>query len=214
MSKFKVEVEVQGYEVKLGLVKFSVEGTKEDASEIAQRIERQLSGMVQAPAVMTPTALTPGSGNASPKTIDAVVGIDSGGTAKRKAKRSSGGGSKTPADDVNIVHDSAKYGTPLMTWTTAEKAIWFLYIVNEQANVSELTAYNIAKNFNKYFKASKPINSGNVMTGLDKDRGKGTNSTVSTTVTEGTAKYFLTQAGIAMAQRLAKGESASAVGAA
>lgn len=213
MSKFKIEVEVQGYEVKLGLVKFSVEGTKEDAPEIAERIERQLRGMVQAPAVMAPTALTPGNGKASPKTIDAVE-IDSGGTAKRKAKRSGGGGSKTPADDINIVHDSAKYGTPQMTWTTAEKAIWFLYIVNEQANVSELTAYNIAKNFNKYFKASKPINGGNVMTGLDKERGKGTSSTVSTTVTEGTTKYFLTQAGITMAQRLAKGESATAVGAA
>ena len=106
--------------------------------------------------------------------------------------------------------DAAKYGTPQMSWSTAHKAIWFLYIVNEQAKMSELTAYNITKNFNKYFKASKTINSGNVMTALDKEKLKGANSTVGTNVSEGTTKYFLTQAGIALAERLAQGQTVTA----
>ena len=39
MSKFTVKVELQGYEVKLQGLKFSLEGTKEDAPKIAQQIE-------------------------------------------------------------------------------------------------------------------------------------------------------------------------------
>ncbi len=39
MSKFVVKLELQGYEVKLQGLKFSVEGTKEDAPRIAQQIE-------------------------------------------------------------------------------------------------------------------------------------------------------------------------------
>jgi hypothetical protein len=64
-----------------------------------------------------------------------------------------------------------------------------------------------SKNFNKYFKASKPINNGNVMKALDSQKLKGANSTVGTNIVDGTTKYFLTQAGITMAQKLAKGEA-------
>ena len=76
-----------------------------------------------------------------------------------------------------------------MTWTTGQKAIWFSYIVNEQAKMSEMTAYNITKNFNKYFKASKTINSGNVMTALEKEKLKGASSTVGASIVDGSTKY-------------------------
>jgi hypothetical protein len=209
MSKFKVNVKLSGYEVKLGSIEFSVEGEKEDAQKISHEIERQLGGMIHAPT-MTPHALTSGNGKTVPPVIDATeVEAGGNGTAtKRKTKKAGGGGgSRTPAEDINFVHDSAKYGTPQMTWTTGQKAIWFLYIVNEQAKVSELTAYNIAKNFNKQFKASKTIGHGNVATALEKEKLKGANSTVGTNNNDGTTKYFLTQAGIATAQKLAKGEA-------
>jgi hypothetical protein len=129
MSKFKVEVEVQGYKVELGRVKFSVEGTKEDAPRIAQQIERQLSGMVQAPAVMAPTALAPGNGNAAPPVIDGEIRTDDAGSTKRKpaGKRQSGGGAKTAPDSLNLSLDPATHGSPTQAWTTAEKSIWFLY---------------------------------------------------------------------------------------
>ena len=206
MSKFKVNVKLQGYEVKLGSIEFSVEGEKDDAQRISHEIERQLGGMIHAPT-MTPNALTSGNGKPAPPVIDAAE-VEAAGT-KRKTKKAGGGGSKAPTEDINFVHDSAKYGTPQMTWTTGQKAIWFIYIVSEQAKVSELTAYSIAKNFNKYFKASKMIGHGNVMTALEKEKLRGPNSTVGTNNSDGTAKYFLTQAGIASAQKLAKGELAA-----
>ena len=48
MSKFKVQVKLRGYEVKLGSIEFSVEGEKENAQKISQEIERQLGGMIHA----------------------------------------------------------------------------------------------------------------------------------------------------------------------
>jgi hypothetical protein len=204
MSKFKVNVKVQGYEVKLGSVEFSVEGEREDAQKMSHEIERQLSGMIHAPAVMTPTAMTPGNGNQ--RVLEGQVINDNNDSGPKKKRKTGGSGSsKTSSEEINFVHDPAKYGTPQQSWSTAEKAIWLLYIVNEQAKVSELTSYHIAKNFNKHFKASKTIGHGNVMTALEKEKTKGTNSTVGSNNNDGTTKYFLTQAGIAMAQRLSKG---------
>jgi hypothetical protein len=202
MSKFKVNVKLSGYEVKLGLIEFSVEGEKEDAQKISHEIERQLGGMIHAPT-MTPHALTSGNGKPVPPVLDAVQ-VEAGG--KRKMKKGGSGGSKTPAEDMNLVHDSAKFGTPQMAWTTVQKAIWFLYVVGEQVGVKEMTAWSLAKNFNKYFKASKTIDNGNVSKGLEKERVKGSNSTVGGNVVDGTTRYFLTTAGITMAEKLAKGE--------
>jgi hypothetical protein len=70
MSKFTVKVELQGYEVKLQGLKFSVEGTKEDAPRIAQQIEKQLSGMIHPPTVMAPAALASGNGHSGPTVIE------------------------------------------------------------------------------------------------------------------------------------------------
>ena len=73
--------------------------------------------------------------------------------------------------------------------------------------MEQLTAYNLAKNFNKYFKAAGAIDSANVSKGFEKERVKGQNATVGADMADGTAKYFLTQAGTALAERLAKGET-------
>jgi hypothetical protein len=207
MSKFTVKVELQGYEVKLQGLKFSVEGTKEDAPKIAQQIEKQLSGMIQAPAILASPGLT--SGNGSP-VIEGEVLNDDGTGKKKRIRKSSAGGTKTPADEINFVHDSSQYGSPLQGWTQVQKAIWFLYVVGKQTQITQLTGYSIAKNFNRLFKAAGQINNGNVTKGLDGQKLKGTNATVGSDMTDGTAKYFLTTTGIALAESLAKGEAVNA----
>jgi len=47
-------------------------------------------------------------------------------------------------------------------------------------------------------------------TTLEKEKVKGANATVGADTTEGTSKYFLTRAGTAMAERLARGEAVAA----
>jgi hypothetical protein len=76
MSKFKVNVKLSGYEVKLGSVEFSVEGEREDAQKISHEIEKQLSGMIHAPTVMTPTLITPSNGNSNQRALEGQLGGD------------------------------------------------------------------------------------------------------------------------------------------
>ena len=188
MSKFTIRVELQG-------LKIEVEGTKEDAPKLANQIGKQLGGLLQAPATLA---------NGS-SVIEGEV-LDGNGTGKKARKQRKAGGTKTPADDLNFTHDPENYGAPQQEWTQAQKAIWFLYVVGEQAHITQQTAYSIAKNFNRYFKASGQINAGNVLKGLEKERLK-TPATVNADLTDGTAKYFLTTAGTTLASRLAKGET-------
>jgi len=192
MSKFTIKVKLQGLEIE-------VEGTREDAPKIAHRVGQQLSTLLQ-PAAL----LTSGNGNPGAPLIDAEPEAEE----KKKRRKAVGGSTKKlPTESVSLSHDSASYGSPQQSWTTTQKAIWFLYIVSKQANVTQMTGYSIAKNFNTYFRASGIIHGGNVSQGLEKERLKGTNATVNADMSDGTAKYFLTQAGITMAEKLVKGEA-------
>jgi len=211
MTKFKVSVELQGYKVELGSVKVSVEGDKDDAPRIAQQIEKQLSGMIQAPTVMAPTALTPGGDNLRPLVIDGQAPSQEAAVAKKRAARKSGGGGmKATAEVLKLSIDPATYGSPTQSWTTAQKAIWLLYVIRESLDVKQLTAASITKNFNHHFRSAGSIIAGNVSKYLEKERLKGMEATVGADTSSGTAEYFVTQKGEILAQQLIKGDAAAA----
>ena len=196
MSKFTIKLELQG-------LKIEVEGSKDDAPRLAQQIGRQLGGLLQAPA-----ALASGNGIAAgANVLDGGVESENGAGKKQRKQRKAGAGGRAPSETIALSHDPATYGSPLQGWTTTQKAIWFLHIASKQASVAQLTATNIAKNFNKNFRASGIIHGGNVGQGLEKERLKGVNATVNADMSDGTAKYFLTQAGIAFAEKLGRGEA-------
>jgi len=191
MSKFTIKVKLEKLEIE-------VEGSREDAPLIAKRVGQQMGGLLQ------PALLATGNGNAPANVVDAEVETENGAGKKKKGKKTGG---RTAAELLNFVHDPSQYGSPLQAWTTTQKAIWFLHVVGKQANVTQLTGTNIANNFNKFFKVSGAINSGNVITGRERERLKGANSTVGADQTDGTAKYFLTQSGTTLAERLGRGEA-------
>jgi hypothetical protein len=198
MSKFTIKLKLTGLELE-------VEGTREDAPKIAARIGEQLSGFLQ------PTTLLENGNGSSHKVINADVDGNGTGKKKKAGRKSAGTGSKSNSEDLSFVHDSAKYGSPVQGWSVMHKAIWFLWIAGEQAeNAKQLTAYAIMKNFNLMFRAAGTINNGNIMRGFEKEKLKGANAPVGSDANAGTAKYFLTQAGITLAQRLAKGEAVTA----
>lgn len=196
MSKFTIKVKLQALEIE-------VEGTRDDAPKIYQQLGKQMSGLLQSPAV-----LATGNGNV---VLEGDVPENEVEPGKKPRKpRKGGSGGRTPAELLNFAHDSAQYGSPLQGWTTAQKAIWFLHVVAQQAKVTQQTATSIAKNFNRLFRAAGQINNGNVMTALEKERLKGASATVNADMTDGTAKYFLTLTGTAVAQKLARGETVNA----
>src|SRR5947199_4420287 len=115
MSKFTIKVELKG-------LKIEVESTKEDAPKLAQRIGQQFGAILQPAAMLE-------SGNGHRTTLEGETSERDG--KKKRTRKSGGSGAKTTTDDINFVHDSAKYGTPQQGWTQTQKAIWLLYIVGE-----------------------------------------------------------------------------------
>jgi hypothetical protein len=190
MSKFSVKIKLQGLEIE-------VEGTHENAPRLAQRVGEQIGALIK-PSLLIEAGKNGGTSHDEPEPSD-----DKG---KPKKKKSGGtGGSKSSADDLVFLHDPTKHGTPIQTWTSAEKAIWFLYVANPDKSLS---GYSIAKAFNKHFKSAGAVDAGNVNKGLEKERLNGTSSTVGADTADGTIRYYLTDAGKAMGAQLAKGNAA------
>jgi len=187
MSKFSVRIKLQGLEIE-------VEGSQELAPRIAQRVGEQIGALVK-PPLLIEMGKNNGAGSESSE--------EDKGKSKKK-KSGGGGGSRASADDVTFTHDPVQHGGPVQAWTTTQKAIWLLYVVNPD---KPLSGYSIAKAFNKYFKSAGAIIAGNVNNGLEKERLKGTSATVGVDMSDGTSRYYLTETGKAMGAKLVKGET-------
>lgn len=188
MSKFTVKIELQG-------LKIEVEGTHENAPRLAQRVGEQIGALVKPPLLAEMNK----SGSSNVETDEPAE------DRKTKRKKPGGGGSKASADDVTFTHDPSQHGGPSQEWTTVQKAIWLLCVADPGR---PLSGYSIAKAFNKQFKSAGAINAGNVNKGLEKERLKGTSSTVGADLSDGTTRYYLTDTGKSMGAQLAKGIAA------
>lgn len=188
MSKFSVKIKLKELEIE-------VEGSHETAPRIAQRVGEQISALVKPPLLIE-------MGKNGSQIADST---ESSEGKKRNKRSGSSGGSKASADDVTLSHDPSQHGSPTQEWTTTQKAIWLLWVANSD---KPLSGYSIAKAFNKDFKSAKAINNGNVNKGLEKERLKGTSSTVGADTSDGTTRYYLTDSGKALGAKLAKGETA------
>ncbi len=127
----------------------------------------------------------------------------------RRRKVSGGSGGRSPVEEIKLSIDPAKYGSPRQTWNGAQKSIWLLYVAGKA-----LSASSIEKAFNAQFRAAGALRRQNVARDLDKEKLKGKEAPVGADVSVGTTKYFLTDAGSAMAKRLVtEGDVARAAGA-
>lgn len=105
---------------------------------------------------------------------------------------------------LDWVHDASKWGVPAQNWVTAKKAMWLLWVVKQELNTSELNARIIEATFNKHFKQSGMIATGNINRDLGRLKiGKeGKPSLVSEDTTTNPPTWFLTQEGDKVAQGL------------
>lgn len=153
MSKFRIKMKLQGLELE-------IEGAREDAAAISQNIGAQLSSMMQ-PVTGIIDGEVPhknGFSNSAPQIINV--------TAKkpRRARQSYG----MPANDVegsqalNFVSSPEKFGNPQQTWKTADKALWLIYVLQENELGTEFSTKTIVETFNTHFKQSGKITTSNV----------------------------------------------------
>ena len=196
MSRLKVTFEIQA-------LKLHIEGDRDVVHEVTGALQQQMGNLIGVPqALVDGQPIQPEVRNITPVEASAEP-------IKRKARRSK----KAKADSVEVAaldfqHDALKWGNPLQNWTTAQKSIWLLFLVEQQNLGSEMPAAQIEATFNKHFRHANRIYRRYVTRDLAKEK--------SHLVGEDTGKeptaWYLTQAGKEYAQTLvteAKGATES-----
>ena len=189
MAKFKMKMKLQGFELE-------IEGEREDIPLIAQNLGEQFSGLL-APAANIAEGEVPRKQVSNNATAIPVPEAKPIRKRKRQSSTSRGGSNGTSSESKNILnweHNPERWGNPLQTWTTAEKAIWLIYVVEQELNTTSLPASQITATFNHHFKQAKTVHPPNVTRDLGRLK-SGANSDVGEDSTKSPSEWFLTTAG-------------------
>jgi hypothetical protein len=197
MSKFRIKLKLQGLEME-------VEGTRDDLPAIRRSLGQQFEGILN-----PSTEIAEGR----PLTLEAArtnnASVEEEGSRRKRKTRTSQNrtsSSDGTAEEIPIdwKHDPAKYGSPLQSWVSAQKAIWLLYVAAQEASVHEVSGSRIAVTFNKHFRQAGPVSTGHV--NRDLGRLKAARDGQPPLVSEDTTKtpplWFLIEAGSKEAQKL------------
>ncbi|HSC17978.1 MAG TPA: hypothetical protein VLC74_03595 [Rhizomicrobium sp.] len=194
MSKFRVKLKLQGFELEM-------EGTRDELPAIGENVGRQLANFISPSMAMIEGEIStpPINGTSVPEgNADSVRRR----TRRRRSPPASGVGSA--GEEMKAIiwqHDSQKHGSPSQSWNTATKAIWTLYVASEVPEQSTLTSKQIADTFNKHFKQAGMIMVGNVTRDLGNAKLKKP-SPVGEDATHEPSGWFLTDEGRRQAQQL------------
>jgi|SRR6185369_5843831 len=202
MSKFKMRLKLTGFEL-------DIEGSREDIPLIAQNVGQQIAGLLAPASKIVSGEKT----DASSRTVHPIQTIVDVSSARRKRKRLSippiaGAQDAEKAPNVlNWKHDSSKWNSPNQSWSTLDKALWLIYVAEQETQQTELTVRQIAETFNTHFKQAKTVRIPNVTRDMgNKKAGKdalvGENATISP------SKWYLTESGKSRVTKLiAEGKS-------
>jgi hypothetical protein len=188
MNKLKFTFKIKELELQ-------VEGTREEVNTITNSIGQQFQGLIR------PTGATGEQTSQPPLQITEDGEITE---VKTPAKRRKNAGAQPKAEKAkayDFKNDPSKYSSPLQSWTGLEKAVWLVYVVHNELSIMELSAGEIGETFNKHFKQQGKIRPSNIARDFGKQKAGakaivGENSTVSPT------KWYLTEEGNKMAQKL------------
>lgn len=187
-NKFKIKLKLTGFELE-------IEGSREDVPLMAQAVGQQMTGL-----------LTPASNVVEGEILEQkdLPQLPSEAKPKARKKRSSRQYSQTSANStlngkskaqaLDWKHDPSKWGIPQQDWSTTDKSIWLLYVVSQEGIVSELAGNQISTTFNKHFRQSKEITTGEINGDLGKAKVK-TPALVAENTTNNPSAWYLTYEG-------------------
>lgn len=192
MGKYKVKLKITGFEME-------IEGSREDVPMISGNLARQLGGFLQpASSIVEGEIIEPEAANSQLP----LPGVEHVPSKKQRKRRNFTGSKPNDSGDskaIDWIHDSNKYGIPAQSWTTAQKAMWILYVTNEIGMASEATAGVLTETYNKHFRQFGPIFVNNVARDLGKAKGK---KQVGENATQSPSTWFLLDEGTKYVQSL------------
>lgn len=193
MSKFKIKMKLQGFELE-------IEGSREDVPLISQNLAEQFAGLIKpAAAILEGEVLSN-----SIQTTSIGVQQTASQAPKKRAKRASTVKAESSSNGQTVVdwrHNSEKYGTPSQDWSAGNKYLWTLYVIGEETDTKELPAITIANSFNKHFKQFGALISNNAKRDMGTLKTKKP-SLASEDSTQDPSAWYLTELGTRAAQKL------------
>lgn len=188
MSKYSIKFEIQG-------LKIEVEGTKDDAPQIAKALGQRVAGLLDTENTNGHNVL-PAS-----RVIEGEVVSRSRKKPSRKSSTSNSASSTTGGDIVEWKHDPDKWGNPIHGWSTSKKCLWLLYVAEGEGFTGGMNSTSIARTFNQHFKDAGQIQVFNINRDLGNLKSK-SGAPVGQDTTGGNEKWFLTQTGKKKAEAL------------
>lgn len=190
MTKFKIKMKLSGLELE-------IEGSKEDIPLIAANLGQQLTGLL-GPAAAIASGAAPSSPHAPAPSSTPLPMVDE---VKRRKKRPTSVRSTdttSPATNapLDFRHDPVKFGTPKQSWSTSEKALWLLHVVEKELSGAVLVA-----TFNKHFRQAGTINVSHTNRDLGRLKSKSP-AVVGEDTTHTPPQWFLTEEGVRQALKL------------
>lgn len=186
MPKFEIKFKLQGLELE-------VKGEREDIAKLTENLSQQLAGLIPTPDMADEPPPHHGFLNAKDITPEVKK------PTRRRKQRNAGGASTGDNDAVGGAvdwrNDPQKWGSPRQGMSTADKAIWILYVVNQELQIGEMPSKQIADTFNKHFRQAGTIRSQNVSRDLGKRKQLPTPE-VGQDTSKGDEPWFLTESGI------------------
>jgi hypothetical protein len=165
MSKFKIKMKLTGFELE-------IEGSKDDVPSIQQALSQQLGGLLQPAAGLIEEAPAP-----QMKTIEAEPVSTATARSAKPRKRSTSSAPKAGSGESdmsldNWPRDVSKYISPTQAWSTRDKALWILYVAQQENIAPEMSGIQIRDTFNLHYRQAKPINLSNINRDLGRVKGQ------------------------------------------
>jgi len=192
MSKFKVRLKLQGLELE-------VEGNRDDVPLIADSVAEQVAGLLKpASNIVEGEIVTDGH---RPQYVEGETSETKTKQARKKRQSQTQPGSNSKEEAVDWSHDPSKWGVPKQKWSTADKSLWILYVVEKAEGIKEMSAPRIATTFNKHFPQAGIVHPPNVSRDLGKLKLKSP-ALVSEDRAKSPSTWFLTEGGIQRVEKL------------
>lgn len=197
MARFEVELELTGLKVR-------IKGDREHVPSITNNLGRQVAGFFQ------PAAEIANQTQSQPTNFIEAEIVNSSRPTKRRGKRvkknqTAGGpnGNLTLQAELalDFKHDPNTWGMPQQLWNTADKSIWLLYVVKKACGVAEMSSGVISHTFNKHFRQSGVVQTGNVTRDLGRRKAESP-SLVGQDTTKVDEPWYLSDEGVKFAEKL------------
>lgn len=134
-------------------------------------LSQQLSGLLQPPAGLIEETTRP-----QMRTIEAEL-PDMPPRSAKPRKRSSSSTTRSINAETEVTlenwpRDVSKYVSPTQAWSTRDKALWLLYVAQEENIASEVSSIQIRDTFNLHYRQAKLINLSNINRDLGRIKGQ------------------------------------------